>query len=87
MASLTGSFTMHTPRDFPIKSALVSLPAAAIDADRIDYRDSLHSLSLITHSADRIAVDVRDLLDEAVGLAMAKTAELMSGFVGRSPDR
>jgi hypothetical protein len=43
-------------------------------------------MSLICHSAERNAVDRHNLLDEVAILGMPRTAELMSGFVNRSPE-
>ena len=62
------------------------IAVTSIDANRVDYRDPLLALSLICHSADRNAVDAHNLLDEVAGLGMPRTAELMSGFVNRSPE-
>ncbi|PWU04579.1 MAG: hypothetical protein C5B51_16460 [Terriglobia bacterium] len=63
------------------------MPSPLARASRVDYRDPLITLSLVCHSADRTAVDAHGLLDEVGGLAMPKTAELMSGFLARSPEQ
>jgi hypothetical protein len=60
---------------------------AAIDAKRVDYRDLLLALSLIHHSAERHGLNVRSLFEETASLATANTAELITRFWRRPPER
>ncbi len=78
-------FGLRTGNRERLKLGMIAV--AAIDVNRVDYRDPMLALSLICHSADRNAVDAQNLMYEVLGLGMPKTAELMSGLVDRSPEQ
>ena len=58
---------------------------AMIEAERVDWRDILVALSLLNHAAERVGADADRLFREAGRLAEPEVAQLIDGFVRRSP--
>jgi hypothetical protein len=59
---------------------------ALIERSRIDFRDALLALSLLSHAGQSIKANVDDLFVEATSLAEPKMSELILGFRKQSQD-
>ncbi len=58
---------------------------AMIEAERVDWRDILVTLSLLNHAAERIGADANRLFRDAGRLSEPDVARLIDGFRRRSP--
>lgn len=67
-----------------IKNGLTAV--AIIEAERIDYRDTLMSVPLLYHSAKRIGANADQLFREAAELCEPNVKELLIGFINRSDE-
>lgn len=59
---------------------------AAIESDRIDYRDALSAMSLLNHSSEKIGARTDELFSRAASLAEPKISASMLGFRKKSDD-
>lgn len=59
---------------------------AMIECERVDFRDILTSLALLFHSASKIDEEPETLFREAALLSEKEVAELMTGFLNRTPE-
>jgi hypothetical protein len=61
------------------------LAVAAVEGGRVDYRDTIVSLVLLRHAAERAGIDPRPHFDEAIALADASAAGIFEN--ARDHDR
>ncbi len=64
----------------------LALTAVCIEDTKLDFRDTITSLALLNHVAERIQIDPEQLFRDAIAMSTERTSKMIVSFLARSPE-
>jgi hypothetical protein len=64
----------------------LGLTAVSIEDAKFDFRDTITSLAILHHAAERIQVDTAQLFHQAAAVSTQRTSEMIVKFLSRAPE-